>query len=76
MPVCTQPFDTLVINVDGDVVLCCSDMTGRLVNWGSINDAPVSTVFTGELATAFLKAFTYKAPSICRKCPYKGGDVF
>lgn len=77
MPACTQPFDTLVVNVAGEVVPCCSDTTGRLARWGNVHEAAVSAVFHGERAVAFRKAFiSDKAlPAICKNCPYKGTDA-
>lgn len=71
MPICTQPFDTLVINVDGNIVPCCSDTTGRLSSWGNINNTPASDIFNGVNAATFREEFSSSTPDLCKKCPYK-----
>lgn len=69
-PKCSQPFDTLVINVEGDIVPCCTDFTRKIGFYGNISDGLAASVFNGSSAQAFRRSFRLGAAEGCKSCPY------
>jgi len=71
MPVCVQPFNTMIINVEGKVVPCCSNTTGVIENWGCIFTDSPNNIYFGEKATRFRELYNTGTPALCVTCPLK-----
>lgn len=69
-PSCTQPFDTLVINVEGSVAACCTYFTSDVISFGNVLESDVTDIFESEKFRMFREEFAKGRPDICKDCPY------
>ncbi len=69
---CTMPFDEMVIQSNGDVTVCCYDITGEL-KMGNIKDNTLEEIWNGPEYRKLRKAIASfgrleKLPETCLKC--------
>jgi len=69
-PKCSQPFDTLVINVRGSVSACCTFFTDDIISFGNIHDKSIDQIFLSKEFDAFRHEFSERRPPLCKECPY------
>ena len=69
-PRCSQPFDTLVVNVKGSVSACCTFFADDLVTFGNILESPLEDVFLSDDFKMFRQQFVSERPPLCEQCPY------
>jgi radical SAM protein with 4Fe4S-binding SPASM domain len=76
---CTMPFDEMVIENNGDVTVCCYDITGEL-NMGNILETNLLDIWNGDKYRSLRKAIASfglleKLPDACRKCTIYSREV-
>lgn len=69
-PKCSQPFDTLVINVKGSVSACCTFFSDDIISFGNLHKSTLKEIFLSNEFNAFRKEFSERRPALCKDCPY------
>jgi radical SAM protein with 4Fe4S-binding SPASM domain len=76
---CNMPFVETVVETNGNVSVCCYDITHEL-SMGNINDTPLSEIWNGEKYRKLRKAIATfglleELPETCKKCTVYSGEV-
>jgi radical SAM protein with 4Fe4S-binding SPASM domain len=76
---CGLPFTEMVVRANGDMTLCCYDISGLEV-MGSIKEQSLSEVWNSPkyraLRRAMLDGDIDSLPEVCRRCPiYNGAEL-
>lgn len=71
---CIKPFRELMVNYNGNVLICCNDWKQKLVI-GNINDASLKNIWQGQKMNDIRKRLFAKDRDFepCRFCNYFGG---
>ena len=75
---CNRPFDMLVINAKGEVVLCCSDLYGDVV-MGNANEERLEDIWYNEKFSHYrttLKQHGRKGLKLCDGCSQEGRSSY
>ncbi|HYH17191.1 MAG TPA: radical SAM protein [Azospirillum sp.] len=77
---CSAPFTETVVRANGEVTLCCYDISGLEV-MGRITETPLAGIWNGErykaLRRAMLAGDEAALPAVCRGCPvYTGEELY
>ena len=76
---CDHPFFDLAIRANGDIILCCYDISGKHV-MGNVMKDEILDVYQSEayvdLRRAMTKGDKAGVPEICRKCSNFTGSTF
>ena len=62
---CSKPYNSLTIQYNGDMVICCRDYEG-ITKMGNVNEKSIAEVWNGEEYDALRK--TFKTSEFCRRC--------
>lgn len=74
-PKCTQPDDTLVIGVSGNISACCTYFAEEYIsNGNALRENPLE-VFESDRFNLFRKEFQDRTHSLCSTCPMWGPPV-
>ncbi|MBU0460890.1 SPASM domain-containing protein [bacterium] len=68
---CSWLWTSMVILSDGDVIPCCTDLSGS-ISMGNVFELPLMDIWNGERARQMREdhiAGTYKSAKICKTCP-------
>ena len=65
LPTCSKPYNSLTIQYNGDMVICCRDYEG-ITKMGNVNEKSIAEVWNGEEYDALRK--TFKTSEFCRRC--------
>ncbi|MDQ2105269.1 radical SAM/SPASM domain-containing protein [Azospirillum isscasi] len=76
---CSAPFTETVVRPNGDVTLCCYDISGLEV-MGNLEQGPLEDIWNGEryraLRLAMMAGDEAALPAVCRNCPvYTGEEI-
>lgn len=71
-PSCTQPFDTMVINVLGHVAACCTYFSNDYIDFGQVTKRPLLEIFQSKEFWEFRELFKREPPALCKSCPMYG----
>ena len=71
---CVRPFRQLVINSEGDVVLCCNDYSAE-VKFGNVNRMSLIDAWQSTLANEYRRylAVGNRNLKLCSRCDWDGG---
>ena len=76
---CDHPFYDLAIRANGDVIMCCYDISGRHVMGNVMND-DLLALYQSEayvkVRRAMLRHDESGLPDVCRRCVNFSGDRF
>jgi radical SAM protein with 4Fe4S-binding SPASM domain len=76
---CDHPFYDVGIRANGDVVLCCYDISGRHVT-GNVMTDDLRTLYASEqyveIRRAMLRHDGDAVPPVCQRCVNFTGDRF
>lgn len=77
---CSAPFNETVVRANGDVTMCCYDISGIEV-MGRLADASIEDIWNGERYRAVRRAMLDRdeaaLPAVCRRCPvYTGEELY
>lgn len=77
---CSAPFTETVVRANGEVTLCCYDISGLEV-MGRITETPLAEIWNGPgyraLRRAMLAGDAAALPAVCRGCPvYTGEELY
>lgn len=74
---CDAPFHEAVVRANGDVTMCCYDISGLAV-MGNIVETPLASIWNGEryraVRRAMLAGDEAALPAVCRRCPIYTGE--
>jgi hypothetical protein len=76
---CDHPFYDLAIRANGDVILCCYDISGRHVTGNVMSDDLLALYESDayvEIRRAMLHGNEQALPEVCRRCVNFTGDRF
>jgi len=65
LPTCSKPYNSLTIQHNGDLVICCRDYDG-ITKMGNINEQTITEVWNSSEYNKLRKSF--KTSEFCRKC--------
>lgn len=69
---CSMPFNDVSIRYNGDIVMCCYDITSANI-MGNINNKNLIDIWNSELYRSIRKGFLTNnselIPDVCRSCP-------
>ena len=76
---CTMPFTETVVQANGNVTVCCYDITGEL-KMGSVHENTLQEIWNGPAYRKLRKAIVSfgllePLPETCRKCHIYSGEV-
>jgi radical SAM protein with 4Fe4S-binding SPASM domain len=76
---CTMPFDEMVIENNGNVTVCCYDITGEL-NMGNVLETDFLDIWNGQKYRELRKAIASfgllaELPDTCKKCTIYSREV-
>jgi radical SAM protein with 4Fe4S-binding SPASM domain len=76
---CDHPFYDIGVRANGDIVLCCYDISGRHV-MGNVMRDDLLTLYQSEayieIRRAMLRHDAAAVPEVCRRCVNFTGDRF
>jgi len=76
---CDHPFYDVAVRANGDVIMCCYDISGKHVMGNVLNDELLA-LYQGEayiaLRRAMLRRDASAVPDVCRRCVNFTGDQF
>ncbi|NJB69203.1 radical SAM protein with 4Fe4S-binding SPASM domain [Desulfobaculum xiamenense] len=67
---CSQPFERLVVGVDGDVYPCCSPV-GTEIHLGNVRETPLAEIWRGAMSRrlrTMMRERTWDGFDVCRRC--------
>lgn len=62
---CSKPYNSLTIQWNGDMVICCRDYDG-VTKMGNVNDTTIAEVWNSEEYATLRK--TFKTSEFCKRC--------
>jgi len=67
---CPWPFERMVVDTDGDIILCGHEQISRFTEWGNIMDKSLESVWQGEQMCELRKNMltNFDALPYCKKC--------
>jgi radical SAM protein with 4Fe4S-binding SPASM domain len=75
---CKRPFTEMAVRPNGDVIICCYDITGQHVV-GNIHDSDLLSIWKGKaykaLRSNLLLQRIGSLPRVCKKCVYFTGHM-
>jgi radical SAM protein with 4Fe4S-binding SPASM domain len=72
LPKCTQPFDTLVINVLGHVAACCTYTSNDYIDFGNVRSQAIGDIYRSDGFREFRRQFKAGSAKLCQGCPMYG----
>ena len=68
--VCTSPWTSPAITVDGQLKPCCMILHQEKINFGNVFKVPFKDLWGNEEIKQFRESFVKKSPDCCARCPY------
>ena len=68
--VCTSPWRSPAIRVDGQVKPCCMIFYQEKIEFGNAFTTPFHDLWNSERVAEFREDFVKKSPDCCSRCPY------